>query len=71
MPIMDGFMATKAIRAHELSNSLDNIPIIALTAHAMDNHRQQAKEAGMDGFVTKPIKKMELIQAISDSIHFK
>ena len=70
MPVMDGFMATKTIREFEHTQHCAPIPIIALTAHAMDNHRKMAKDVGMNGFVTKPVKKMELIQAISDSIHF-
>ena len=66
MPVMDGFEATKRIRELEQSAGRKGIPIIALTAHAMDSHRQQALSAGMNKFITKPVKRTELLQAISD-----
>jgi signal transduction histidine kinase/CheY-like chemotaxis protein len=66
MPEMDGFSATQAIRALEQQQNRHAIPIIALTAHAMDEHKKRAKEVGMNGFVTKPIKRMALLQSISD-----
>ena len=53
MPIMDGFEATQKIR---LNSGLKKRPrIIALTAHHLDSERRKAKEAGMDGFITKPV----------------
>ncbi len=68
MPIMDGFVASENIRKYEKEHQLKSIPIIALTAHAMEVHRQQAFEVGMDRFVTKPIRRQELLQAISDML---
>ena len=67
MPIMDGFSTTEKIRASE-NDSLKTIPIIALTAHAMDFHKVKAREAGMDSFLSKPIKRQALIQTIIDTI---
>jgi len=65
MPVLDGFSTTQKIRADE---ALPPIPIIALTAHAMDIHKTKAKEAGMDDFLSKPIKRAALIQIILDAI---
>ncbi len=53
MPIMDGFTATKNIR--ELGNEKSNIPIIAITAYAMEGDREKCIDAGMDDHITKPI----------------
>jgi two-component system sensor histidine kinase/response regulator len=63
MPEMDGFEVTAAIRERERSNG-GHIPIIAMTAHAMKGDQQRCLSAGMDGYVTKPIRTNELISAI-------
>ncbi|MEG3640130.1 ATP-binding protein [Magnetococcus sp. PR-3] len=57
MPVMDGLTATRTQRAWEKNQNRDPLPIIALTAHAMDEHRQQAIAAGCSTYLTKPIKK--------------
>jgi PAS domain S-box-containing protein len=56
MPVMDGFETTALIR-REIAPS---VPIFALTAHALDDARKKAKDAGMNGFLTKPINFAEL-----------
>ena len=55
MPELDGFDATRAIRELERASG-GRIPIVALTAHAMRGDEARCTEAGMDGFLTKPIK---------------
>ena len=66
MPEMDGFEATAAIRKKE-KESGKHLPIIALTAHAMKGDKERCLAAGMDGYVAKPIKAEELIEAIESS----
>ena len=63
MPEMDGFEATAAIRAAE-RRSGTRLPIIALTAHAMEGDRQRCLDADMDGYVTKPINAVGLFEVI-------
>ena len=53
-PVMDGFEATRRIRAWELAQGLPRLPIVALTASAFDTDRVRSLEAGMDEFLTKP-----------------
>jgi len=67
MPRMDGFEATAELRRREKTSGV-RIPIVALTANAMPGDRERCLAAGMDGFVTKPMKKAELLQAINDAM---
>jgi TMAO reductase system sensor TorS len=66
MPEMDGFEAVAAIRAAELETGT-RTPVIALTAHAMSGDRERCLAAGMDGYLTKPVKLAQLVEAI-DSV---
>ena len=63
MPEMGGFEATEAIRAGERSTG-QHLPIVALTAHAMQGDRARCLEAGMDAYLTKPIDVDELIATV-------
>ena len=65
MPVMDGLEATTAIRETE-SKTGKHVPILAMTAHAMKGDRERCLSAGMDGYVSKPIRVEELKQAIAD-----
>jgi CheY-like chemotaxis protein len=60
MPGMDGIEATRAIRAMEERNSRPRMPIVALTADALETGKRACREAGMDGFLTKPVDPAEL-----------
>src|SRR5262249_866749 len=61
MPVMDGFQATAPIRAQP---SGARIPIIALTAHAMAGDHQRCLEAGMTGYLAKPLDIEQLIKTV-------
>lgn len=63
MPVMDGFEAIRAIRAKERREG-GHLPIVALTAHAMQGDRERCLEAGADDYVTKPIRTTELFAAM-------
>lgn len=63
MPTMDGLEATKQIR---LDPNLINTPIIALTALAMEGDRDRCLEAGMNGYISKPLKLKQLAKQIAD-----
>ena len=64
MPEMDGFEAARAIRQQELATHAPRTPIIAMSAHALSGIRESCVEAGMDGFVSKPVDPPELIDVL-------
>ncbi|MDO3383158.1 response regulator [Gilvimarinus algae] len=64
MPEMDGFAATRAIREFEKSNGLPATTIVALTAHALEEHREAVFACGMDHFLCKPITLDNLSRAL-------
>ncbi len=62
MPVMDGYQATRQIRARERGER--RIPIVALTADAMKGARQQCLDAGMDDYLTKPLDRARLAETL-------
>ncbi len=62
MPVMDGLTATRIVRKWEQDMQLPQLPIIALTAHALREEEEKSFQAGCQGHLTKPIKKAFLIQ---------
>ena len=64
MPVMDGLTATAHIRTREHTTGV-HLPIIAVTAHAMDQDRQRCLAAGMDDYLPKPIRTADLFATIT------
>ena len=65
MPIMDGFTATREIRKQ---NKYESIPIIALTAHAMKEHRKKTLNAGCNDYLSKPVNREKLAEVLTKYI---
>ncbi len=64
MPHLDGYGATRKMREWEQSQGLQPIPIIALTAHAMQEYVERSREAGCSDYLTKPLRKQTLIETL-------
>jgi two-component system, sensor histidine kinase RetS len=71
MPVMDGFEATRRIRAHEQREHLPRTPIVALTAHILDSHRLEGMAAGMDDYLAKPVQADTLYSSLKKLIRPK
>ncbi|MBF0158033.1 MAG: response regulator [Magnetococcales bacterium] len=67
MPIMDGYTATRLWRQWEQQQGLPRLPIIALTAYAMAQDRQECLAAGMQNYLSKPIRKSRLLEIIDQT----
>jgi len=70
MPVMDGFQATAAIRQQESATG-KHLPIIAMTAHAMQGDRERCLKVGMDAYLTKPVHAAELTAVLDDMMRSK
>jgi CheY-like chemotaxis protein len=62
MPVMDGYEAARQIRQAERNGR--HVPIIAITAHAMEGDRERCLLAGMDDYITKPVNREALVMAL-------
>ena len=65
MPVMDGFSATRSLRAWERQNLRRRTPVIALTAHTLSQHKERARQAGMDAHISKPVELARLRELIA------
>jgi len=65
MPIMDGYTATREIRAWERANGQRPVPVVALTAHALSNAAADALHAGCDAHLAKPVERDDLVETIA------
>ncbi|MEL6952769.1 MAG: response regulator, partial [Pseudomonadota bacterium] len=64
MPGVDGLQAAQAIRQLEQEAGLEPIPMVAMTAHASEEEQDRIKEAGIDHYLSKPLKKTLLLEMI-------
>ncbi len=64
MPVMDGYTATREIRSYALERGLRPLPIIALTAHALQEHRERCLACGMNDHIAKPVSLEELTHVL-------
>lgn len=69
MPELDGFETAQAIRSHEREGT--HLPIVAMTARALEGDREACLEAGMDDYLTKPLRKQELVESLARLLHDK
>lgn len=68
MPGMDGYEATERIRELEQKKGNESVPIIAVTAHASEEIRRRVLECGGDAYITKPVPKARLVEAIQTAL---
>ena len=66
MPVLDGYATTLALREYERTHKLHHLPVLALTAHVMQEHQIRARECGMDDYLCKPVDITALKQKFAD-----
>jgi CheY-like chemotaxis protein len=64
MPVLDGFSATEQLRAWEAAEQRPRTPVVALTAHILIEHKERARQVGMDGHMSKPVEMSQLRELI-------
>lgn len=65
MPVLDGFSATEQLRAWEQREQRRRTPVVALTAHILAEHKERARQVGMDGHMSKPVEMSQLRELIA------
>jgi len=70
MPVLDGLEASKLIRAFQAETGSPQVPIIALTGHALKGDRQKAMDAGLDDYLTKPVNHDDLINMLDKWVNY-
>ena len=68
MPEMDGLEATRQIRAFERARGAPSVPIVALTAHALQEYRERCIAAGCSGYLSKPVRMQPLLDAVAAAL---
>jgi PAS domain S-box-containing protein len=69
MPVMDGYQATAGIRLGLAGEFYRHLPIVALTANAMSGDKEKCLQAGMNGYLSKPVTQQSLLAAIATALH--
>ncbi|MCY1347793.1 Sensor histidine kinase RcsC [compost metagenome] len=64
MPVLDGFSATEQLRSWEAEEHRRRTPVVALTAHILSEHKERARQVGMDGHMAKPVEMSQLRELI-------
>ncbi len=64
MPVMDGLQATAALRERERGGGR-HVPVVAITAHAMESDRERCLASGMDDYISKPVRQRDLLQVLA------
>jgi len=65
MPEIDGYDATRRLRTREVDEGLPHMPVIAMTAHAMEGDREKCLDAGMDDYLAKPLQVEDLDRVLA------
>ena len=69
MPVLDGYQATRQIRDPESPVKQQDIPVVAMTANAMEGDREKCLEAGMDDYISKPVEHLKLVKILEQRLH--